>query len=152
MVTVNIDRNWPRDETTGSRPAKADSWERRSNRPNSPSQLECKTSLAFILAAAVTNMHSSEERLRIDREVTQRIGKDTNFFQDKIAKLIQPSGVTARQDGDRVEVRWNTAYASADAIRSYEVRTGDRLLLSLPHRPQLTEEPFKASNCRVSLA
>ncbi len=42
-------------------------------------------------------------------------------------------------------MRWNTAYASAASIRSYEVRAGEKVLLSLPYRPQLTEEPFKAT-------
>ncbi len=96
------------------------------------------------LAAAVADMPSLEARLRIEHDVAERIGKDTNFFQDKIAALIQPTGVITRKDGDRVAVRWNTAYASADPIRSYEIRAGEKLLLSLPYRPQLTEEPFQA--------
>jgi hypothetical protein len=96
------------------------------------------------LAAAVSDVPSPDGRLRIEHDVAERIGKDTNFFQDKIAKLIQPSRVTTRQDGDRVEVCWDTAYASAAPIRSYEVRAGDKLLLSITYRPQLTEEPFRA--------
>jgi hypothetical protein len=97
------------------------------------------------LAAAVSDMPSPEERLRIEHDVAERQGGETNFFQDRISKMVQPSGVSTRKDGDRVEVSWNTGYASADPIRSYEVRAGDKVLLSLPYRPQLTEEPLKAT-------
>lgn len=97
------------------------------------------------LAAGVSDMPSPEERLRIERDVAERQGKDTNFFQDRIPAIVQPTEVRTRKDGDRVEVLWNTAYASAEPIRSYEVRAGEKVLLSLPYRPQLTDEPFKAT-------
>ncbi len=97
------------------------------------------------LAAGVSDMPSPEERLRIEKDVADRQGEDTNFYQDRIPAIVQPSQVTTQKDGDRVLVRWNTAYASADPIRSYEVRAGENVLLSLPCRPQLTEEPFKAT-------
>ena len=97
------------------------------------------------LAAGAGDMPSSEERLRIERAVAERQGTDTNFFQDRIPAVVQPSDVRTQKDGDRIEVRWKTAYASAEPIRSYEVRSGAKLLLSLPFRPQLTEEPFKAT-------
>jgi hypothetical protein len=44
-----------------------------------------------------------------------------------------------------VTVRWNTAIAAAKPIGAYEIRSGDRLLLSVPYRPQLTPEPLWAS-------
>jgi hypothetical protein len=97
------------------------------------------------LTAGVSDMPSPEERLRIEREVAERQGKDTNFCQDRIPAIVQPSKVTTQKDGDRVVVRWDTAYASAEPIRSYEVRAGEKVLLSLPYRPQLTDEPFKAT-------
>ncbi len=97
------------------------------------------------LAAVLGDMPTPEDRLRIEREVAARAGTDTNYFQERTPALVQPTDVQTRRDGDRVEVRWNTAYAAADPIRSYEVRAGERVLLSLPYRPQLTEEPFKAT-------
>jgi len=45
-------------------------------------------------------------------------------------------------DGDRIVVEWNTAMAGPDPIRSYEVRAGQRVLASLPFRPQLSEAPL----------
>ncbi len=97
------------------------------------------------LAAGVAEMPSAEERLRIERTVAERAGTNTNDFQERVPAIVQPTDVRTEKKGDRVEVRWNTALAAADALRSYEVRSGERVLLSLPYRPQLTEEPFKAS-------
>ncbi len=96
-------------------------------------------------AAGVSDMPSPDERLLIERDVAERQGKDTNFYQYRIPAILQPSGVQTRKDGDRIELRWNTAYASAEPIRSYDVRAGEKVLLSLPYRPQLTDEPFKAT-------
>ena len=101
------------------------------------------------LAAGVSDMPSTEGRLRIERDVAERVGKDTSYFQSRAPEIVQPIEVRTRKDGDRVEVRWNTAIASADPIRSYEVRAGEKVLLSLPYRPQLTEEPFKATVAAV---
>ena len=97
------------------------------------------------LAAGVGNMPSPEGRLSIERAVAERAGTNTNYFQERIPALVQPTDVHTRKDGDRVEVRWGTAVASADPIRSYQVRAGGKVLVSLPARPQLTEEPFMAT-------
>ena len=50
-----------------------------------------------------------------------------------------------RKDGDRIVVEWNTAMAGPDPIRSYQIRAGQKVLASLPYRPQLTEAPLRAS-------
>ena len=44
--------------------------------------------------------------------------------------------------GDRVIVKWNTALAGPDPIRSYNIYGGEWLLASLPYRPQLTLAPM----------
>ena len=96
------------------------------------------------LTAAVGDMPSEMERRRIEKEAETRHTAATNYFQEKTT-LIQPSAVSTRRDGERVVVQWNTAIAGAEPIRSYEILAGDRLLLSLPYRPQLTETPLSAS-------
>ena len=98
--------------------------------------------LACNLAAAMMDLPDAEGRLRTERMVAERAGKDTNFFQEKRAEIIQPTQINTRKDGDRIVVEWNTAMAGPDPIRSYEVRAGQRVLASLPFRPQLTEAPL----------
>jgi hypothetical protein len=69
----------------------------------------------------------------------------TNFFQDKNRGIIQPSEVRARKDGDRIILEWNTALAGSSPLVAYEIHAGDRLLQSIPFRPQMTEAPLTAS-------
>ncbi|MEO8596023.1 MAG: hypothetical protein ABI759_22065 [Candidatus Solibacter sp.] len=97
------------------------------------------------LAASQMDLPGPAERLRTEERVADRVGKDTNFFQESRAAIIQPAEVTSSKDGDRLVVEWNTAMAGADALRSYEIRAGSKLLASLPFRPQLTEAPLRAS-------
>ena len=96
------------------------------------------------LTAAMKDMPSEIERRRIEKEAETRHGAATNYFQEK-ASLIQPTAVNVKRDGERVIVEWNSAIAGPDPIRSYEILAGDRLLLSLPYRPQPTEAPLSAS-------
>ena len=96
------------------------------------------------LTSALKDMPSAEERRRIEKDTADRQGTDTNYFQEKRGEIVQPTEVRTRKDGDRVIVEWNTAFAGREPIRSYEIRAGQRLLLSLPFRPQLTEAPLSA--------
>ncbi|HTQ30892.1 MAG TPA: aldo/keto reductase [Opitutaceae bacterium] len=96
------------------------------------------------LAAARMDMPSEIERRRIEQEAAARHG-DTNYFQDKLRGIVQPSDIRARRDGDRVVVEWNSALAGVEPIRSYEIYSGEKLLLSVPYRPQLTEAPLSVS-------
>ncbi|MCL6507182.1 MAG: hypothetical protein K6T59_09165, partial [Bryobacteraceae bacterium] len=96
------------------------------------------------LAAALKDMPSAQERARIERETQTLHGPGANYFQEKATTLTQPTGVKVERDADRLIVRWNTAYAGSDPIRFYEIRAGNRTVLSIPYRPQLTEAPLSA--------
>ncbi|MGC9970597.1 MAG: aldo/keto reductase [Bryobacteraceae bacterium] len=97
------------------------------------------------LAAAMKDMPSEAERRRIEKEAETRHGAATNYFQEKQPGIVQPSDVRVTRDGDRAVIQWNTALAGPEPLRSYEILAGNRLLLSLPFRPQLTEAPLAAS-------
>ncbi len=97
------------------------------------------------LTAALRDMPSEIEWRRIEKEAEARHGAVTNYFQEKTSGLEQPGNVRVRRDGERVVVEWNTALAGPEPIRSYNLLAGNRLLLSLPFRPQLTEAPLSAS-------
>jgi aryl-alcohol dehydrogenase-like predicted oxidoreductase len=97
------------------------------------------------LTAAMKDAPSELERGRIEKESEARHGAATNYFQEKTNQLVQPASVNVKRDGERVIVEWTTALAGREPLRSYEVRAGDRTLLSLPFRPQLYEAPLAAS-------
>jgi len=94
------------------------------------------------LAAATQDPASAAERQRIEHEMAQRYGATTNYFQLAASGLVQPTEVKVEKvnGSDGVTVRWNTAIAGARPVSAYEIRSGDRLLLSVPYRPQLTPE------------
>ncbi|MBI4877914.1 MAG: hypothetical protein HY822_25055, partial [Acidobacteria bacterium] len=79
-------------------------------------------------------------RRRIESAVADRHGADTNYFQDRRA-LIQPPAPKTVRDADQISIQWTTAYAGPDPIRSYQVYSGERRLLSLPFRPHTTLAP-----------
>jgi aryl-alcohol dehydrogenase-like predicted oxidoreductase len=100
--------------------------------------------LAANLTAALKDMPSPLERLRIEKETQSLHGAAANYFQEKPNTLVQPGGVEIRRDADRLVVHWRTALAGPEPIRAYEIRSGSRVLLSIPFRPQLTEAPYSA--------
>jgi len=99
------------------------------------------------LAAATQDPASPAERRRIEREVAGIYGATTNYFQLPQSGLLHPTVVKVDKvaGSDQMTVRWNTAIAAAKPICCYEIRSGDRLLLSVPYRPQLTQELLWAS-------
>ena len=99
------------------------------------------------LAAATQDPASPAERRRIEQEMAQRYGATTNYFQLAQSAMVQPSVVRVEkaEGSDQVVVRWNTAIAAAKPIAAYEIKSGDRVVLSVPYRPQLTQELLWAS-------
>jgi aryl-alcohol dehydrogenase-like predicted oxidoreductase len=99
------------------------------------------------LAAATQDPASPAERRRIEGEMAQRYGATTNYFQLQQSALVQPTNVKVEKvtGSDQVTVRWNTAIAAAKPIAAYEIKSGDRMLLSVPYRPQLTQDLLWAS-------
>jgi len=102
-----------------------------------------KDQIVANLAAALKDLPSSLERQRIEKDSAARHGVKTNYFQEKTdGRIIQPTKVALRRDGDRAVVEWNTAFAGPEPLRSYEVKSGGKVIASLPFRPQLTETPY----------
>jgi len=99
------------------------------------------------LASATQDPASAELRRKIENEMAQRYGATTNYFQLKQAGLIQPTEVKTDKvaGSDLVTVRWNTAIAAAKPIAAYEIKSNDKLLLTVPYRPQMTTDLLWAS-------
>ena len=76
--------------------------------------------------------------------MADRHGTATNYFQDRRG-LTQPPEPKVERDADRLTIQWTTAYAGPDPIRSYQIYSGDRLLLTIPFRPQTTLAPLSVT-------
>jgi len=96
--------------------------------------------LAANLSAVLTDATSDAQRARIESTLAEIHGVSTNWFQRRIPDLFQSQTPIVERDSNRVVLRWNTAFAAADEIRSYNVRSGDSLVASLPFRPQTTAD------------
>ena len=100
--------------------------------------------MAANLSAALSDMPSVAEQQRIENAAVTRHGAATNYFQEKSSGIVQPTDVRTRRDGDRIVVEWNTAFAGPERLRSYRIMAGDRPVLTIPFRPQLTDAPLSA--------
>lgn len=98
--------------------------------------------LAANVSASQLDSTTDAERQRIENSVADRHGINTNYYQNRQAGLVQPPAPTLERNGDRVIVKWTSALAGPDPIRSYQVYSGDQLLAGLPYRPQLTTAPL----------
>ncbi len=94
--------------------------------------------LASNLAAAMMDSTSDAERLRIESAIAERHGTKTNYFQDATRVITQPPAPKTESDGERVWIRWTSALAAGDPIRSYMIWVDNRRIAWVPYRPQLT--------------
>ena len=101
--------------------------------------------VANLTAALEGHAFRDWSALRIEKETETRHGAAANYFQEKTNSWCSRPASRRKRDGDRVIVEWNTAMAGREPIRFYEVRAGNRALLSLPFRPQLTNAPYSVT-------
>ncbi len=96
------------------------------------------------LSAALSDSPSAAEQKQIEHAALTRHGAKTNYFQEKSSGIVQPTDVRTRRDGDRIIVEWNTAFAGPEPLRCYRIMAGNRPVISIPFRPQLTDAPLSA--------
>lgn len=100
--------------------------------------------LAVNLAAATGDLATMRDRVKIERETRRWSSTRTNYFQDPSTGLVQPGGVKVERQGERLRVSWDTALAGAEPIGSYLILVGEKVVLTIPFRPQTTLEPLYA--------
>jgi len=92
----------------------------------------------------LASVASDADRRAIEDAVADRHGVETNYFQDRRG-LTQPPEPKVERDADQLTVKWTTAYAGPDPIRSYQIYSGDRMALTVPFRPQTTLAPLSVT-------
>jgi len=93
------------------------------------------------LAASQMDAASARELARIEEQVASRHGIETNYFQDRLRGIVQPD-TKVSSEGGRITVSWNGALAGPEPLRAYRIYSGDRLLATVPYRPQTTLQPL----------
>ncbi|HEU5317133.1 MAG TPA: aldo/keto reductase [Chloroflexota bacterium] len=103
--------------------------------------------LAANLAAAVEAREatSQAERLRIEQDVRDLHGSETNYFQDRLRAPVPPVVERVVAGGDLITVYWHGGLAAGPAITGYQIYAGEHLLASLPFQAQTTLDPLEVT-------
>jgi hypothetical protein len=100
--------------------------------------------VADLAACQTAGLLSLRERRDIEDRVAALHGTQTNFFQRPGSGLQPPQNVKVSRTGNGpVEVSWDTAYAGAEPLMSYEIFRREEMIARVPYAPQTTEEPFR---------
>ncbi|MBZ5596668.1 MAG: aldo/keto reductase [Acidobacteriia bacterium] len=100
--------------------------------------------VADLAACQTAGPLSPRERRDIEDRVAALHGTQTNFFQRPGSGLQPPQNVKVSRTGNGpVEVSWDTAYAGAEPIVSYEIFRREEMIARVPYAPQTSEEPFR---------
>jgi aryl-alcohol dehydrogenase-like predicted oxidoreductase len=100
--------------------------------------------VANLAACQTARDLTRRERKDINDQVAGLHGIYTNFYQRPGSGLQPPQNVRLNRAGDGpVEVCWDTAYAGANSLATYEIYRRHDLVARLPYAPQTSEEPFR---------
>jgi aryl-alcohol dehydrogenase-like predicted oxidoreductase len=100
--------------------------------------------VANLAACQTARNLTARERKEIIAEVAGLHGTRTNFYQRPGSGLQAPQNVRVRRpENGPVEVLWDTAYAGANRLATYEVFRRDTVVARIPCAPQVSEEPFR---------
>ncbi len=107
--------------------------------------------VANLAACQTAGPLSPRERRDIEDRVAELHGTRTNFFQRPGSGLQPPQNVkVAREGNGPVEVTWDTAYAGAEPLASYEIFRREEMIARVPYAPQTTEQPFRFTDTGVN--
>lgn len=103
-------------------------------------------------AAQLWEPLSPDDMSKIEERSREIAGPDTNYFQRPAIGLTPPNGLRAYCDSGYYEhktgspavyLAWDTSYAGAAPIDSYEIFAGEKKVGEMPHQPQITRDPFR---------
>ncbi len=103
--------------------------------------LRCQLVQNYYAAQVKPDGMSMQARLELEESTGMVKAGQTNYFQMPRQGLTPPGNLklTAKE---RLEITWDTAYAADAPLDRYEVYREGRLVGTVPHRPQITPEPF----------
>jgi aryl-alcohol dehydrogenase-like predicted oxidoreductase len=85
---------------------------------------------------------SEGERAEIERLALTAKGGQTNYFQVHDGGLTAVTNPAVSHTRDVAKLTWDTAYAGDHAIEKYEVIRNGQQIGEVPHKPQISNEPF----------
>ena len=108
----------------------------------SDDNLKCQLVQNYYAAQIAPDGMSEQKRLALEEKTGRVNGGRTNDFQLDKQDLSPPNNlmIDAKQ---KLEITWDTAYASEAPLSHYEVLRDGKRIASVQHQPQVTKEPFR---------
>jgi len=112
---------------------------------------ECQLFQNLEAAQVTPDGLSKKERTEIELLAAQAKGGQTNYFQDKDEGLTAPSNASISTSQDNFpRISWDTAIASEQALKHYDILRNGQKIASVPHKPQTTLDPFSFEDTEAS--
>lgn len=83
---------------------------------------------------------NESQRTAIEQMASKVKGGKTNYFQKQAIALVPPREVEVLKDKSNIFLCWNTAFAGAAALKTYEIWKDGVRKAEIPFTPQLTTE------------
>ena len=106
--------------------------------------LKCQLVQNFYASQITPDALTEQERRELEKLGDRSHDGQTNYFQLADQGLTPPRNLRpVRDDGNRITLAWDTAYAGSEPIASYEVLRDGAVVATMPHKPQTSlDEPF----------
>jgi hypothetical protein len=107
----------------------------------SDDHLNCQLVQNYYAAQIAPDGMEPQKRLEVEQKTARVKEGKTNYFQLPRVGLTPPNNPRILAEGE-VGLAWDTAYAGNFPLSHYEVFRNGEQVGSLPHKPQITKEPF----------
>jgi hypothetical protein len=103
--------------------------------------LKCQLVQNFYAAQIKSDALGQKERRELEKIGARAHNGETNYFQLADTGLTPPRNAKIIKSGG-TKITWDTSYAGNEPISHYEIVSGDKVVGTVKHLPQVSKEPF----------
>ena len=103
--------------------------------------LKCQLVQNHYAAQIKPDALGGKERRELEKIGARAHNGETNYFQLADTGLTPPGNAKITKS-DRIKISWDTSYAGNEPISHYEILSGNNVIGTVKHVPQVSKEPF----------
>jgi aryl-alcohol dehydrogenase-like predicted oxidoreductase len=103
--------------------------------------LKCQLVQNYYAAQIKPDALGQKERRELEKIGARARNGETNYFQLADTGLTPPRNAKITKSGG-MKITWDTSYAGNEPISHYEIVSGDKIVGTVKHVPQVSKEPF----------
>ncbi|NSW95709.1 MAG: hypothetical protein HPY62_13460 [Bacteroidales bacterium] len=103
--------------------------------------LKCQLVQNYYAAQIAPDALSESERRELENIGARARNGETNYFQLADTGLTPPRNVKIAKS-DKIQLSWDTSYAGNEPVSYYEVECDGKIVGTVPHKPQISRDPF----------